>query len=124
MKRKVSRLIRALVSHIVLIIFSIFAIFPIYFILLTSFSRLNLISASSIVPNLKDLTDKAYVLVFSQPDFPIWLKNSLIFGGVSAIIGVLLAIFCGYALSRFMFPGRKPFIYFIIGISQFPGIVL
>lgn len=119
-------MIRRIITHVILALFAIFALFPIYFILITSISKIPLaaLSASSLIPNMKSITLSSYRLILTNPQFPTWVKNSLIFGGVSAIVGVGMAAFTGYALSRFNFPGRRTLIYFIIAISQFPGIVL
>jgi len=120
------RMLRKIASHIVLIIATLFAIFPIYFILITSLSRVSLaaISASSLIPSAQSITLANYMSVLGNNQFPIWLKNSLIFGLSSAAIGLSLAAFTGYGLSRFNFPGRRTLIYFVIGLSLFPGIVL
>lgn len=125
-RRVAVKIAKRAITHAVLIVFAVFALFPIYFILITSFSKIPLasLSASSLVPNLKVMTVSSYVSILTNPQFPIWVKNSLIFGGVSAVVGVALAAFTGYALSRFNFPGRRTLIYFIIMISQFPGVVL
>ncbi len=122
MKRRV---VHKLLSHVVLLLTSLFALFPIYFILWTSFSRIQLAALSaSILPDPHTLTLSNYAAILSNSQFSVWLKNSLIFGTSSAVIGIGLAAFTGYGLSRFNFPGRKTLIYFVIGISLFPGIVL
>ena len=102
------RLISQLLSHIVLIITSLFALFPIYFILWTSFSRIQLASLSaSILPDVNTLTFSNYIAILKYSHFSLWLENSLIFGLSSAVIGISLAAFTGYGLSRFNFPGRR-----------------
>lgn len=120
-------LVHKILSHIALIAASVFAIFPIYFIFWTSLLKIRLaaIDLNSLVPNASLVTLQNYTTILSDPTFfTIYLKNSLIFGFSAAAVGLVLALFTGYALSRFSFPGRKPFIYFIIALMQFPGTML
>lgn len=120
-KKVVSRIL----THVVLILVSAFALFPIYFILWTSFAKIPLAAlSSSILPNISLFTFSNYLGILGNRSFLLWTENSLIFGLSSAAIGIGLAAFTGYALSRFNFPARRVLIYFIIGISLFPGIVL
>lgn len=121
------RIVNKILSHIVLVIACIFALFPIYFIFWTSLLKIPLaaIDLSSLVPKAEFFTLQNYIGILSDPTFfTIYLKNSLIFGFSAAAVGLVLALFTGYALSRFSFPGRKPFIYFIIALMQFPGTML
>lgn len=120
-------IVHKILSHIALIAASVFAIFPIYFIFWTSLLKIRLaaIDLNSLVPNASLVTLQNYTTILSDPTFfTIYLKNSLIFGFSAAAVGLVLALFTGYALSRFSFPGRKPFIYFIIALMQFPGTML
>lgn len=123
-KRKV---VYKTLSHIALISTVIFALFPIYFIFWTSLHTLGIaaISLASLIPDPTHVTLINYSNILSDSTFyAVYLKNSLIFGFSSAAVGLVLALFTGYALSRFSFPGRKPFIYFIIALMQFPGTML
>lgn len=120
-------MINTILSHIVLIAVTIFALFPIYFIFWTSLRKLPLgdLTVNSLIPNLSTATVSNYAGILDDPTFyTVYLKNSLIFGFSAAAVGLVLALFTGYALSRFSFPGRKPLIYFIIALMQFPGTML
>ncbi len=126
--RKWVRLGKRIVSHLVLILACAFALFPIYFIVITSFSTLPIasITAQVLIPKLSQFSTASYhAILFSQsPSFTSLLWNSTIFAGSSAAIGLLLAAFTGFALSKFNFPGRRTFVYFILLISLFPSFVL
>jgi len=127
-RRRWVKLAKRVTSHVVLIIACLFAIFPIYFIVVTSFSTLPIasITAHVLVPNPSGLTTASYnyVLFHQFPSFATLLTNSLIFAGSAAAIGLALAAFTGFALSKFNFPGRRTFVYFILLISLFPGVLL
>jgi arabinogalactan oligomer/maltooligosaccharide transport system permease protein len=127
-RRRWIRLVKRVASHLILILACAFALFPIYFIVVTSFSTLPIasITAHALAPNPSQLTTASYdtVLFHQSPSFLSLLGNSLIFAGSAAAIGLLLAAFTGFALSKFNFPGRRTFVYFILLISLFPGFVM
>ena len=127
--RKWVRLAKRVATHAVLIGACLFALFPIYFIVVTSFSTLPIasISASVLIPKMSQLSLASYnavLLLQTNPNFGQMLTNSLIFACSAAAIGVGLAGFTGFALSKFNFPGRRTFVYFILLISLFPSFVL
>jgi arabinogalactan oligomer / maltooligosaccharide transport system permease protein len=126
--RKWVRLAKRVLSHVVLIGACLFALFPIYFIVITSFSTLPVasITAQVLIPKASQFSLASYhAILFTQsPGFASLLENSVIFAGSAAAIGLLLAAFTGFALSKFNFPGRRTFVYFILLISLFPSFVL
>lgn len=126
--RKWLRLGRRIASHAVLIVAVLFALFPVYFIVITSFSKIPIaaITAQVLVPKASQLTLASYHQALSgqYPAFTSLLENSLIFAGSAAAIGMGLAAFTGFALSKFNFPGRRAFVYFILIISLFPSFLL
>jgi arabinogalactan oligomer / maltooligosaccharide transport system permease protein len=126
--RKWIRLGKRLLSHAILIVACLFALFPVYFIVITSFSTLPVasITAQVLVPKVSQFSLASYhAILFTQsPSFDSLLVNSVIFAGSAAAIGLLLAAFTGFALSKFNFPGRRTFVYFILLISLFPSFVL
>lgn len=122
------RLAKRVATHAVLIVACAFALFPIYFIVIASFSTLPIasVTAHALVPQASQFTLASYkwVLESQSPSFVSMLGNSLIFGGSAAAIGLALAAFTGFALSKFNFPGRRAFVYFILIISLFPGFIM
>jgi arabinogalactan oligomer / maltooligosaccharide transport system permease protein len=126
--RRWIRIGKRIASHAILIAACVFAVFPIYFIVVTSFSTLPVasITAQVLVPKVSQFSTASYhAILFTQsPSFVALLTNSVIFAGSAAAIGLLLAAFTGFALSKFNFPGRRTFVYFILLISLFPSFVL
>lgn len=39
--------------------------------------------------------------------FPRWVLNSVFYSTVAATLGTLISVMCGYAMAKFIFPGRK-----------------
>jgi arabinogalactan oligomer / maltooligosaccharide transport system permease protein len=126
--RKWRKIAKRVASHAVLILACLFALFPIYFMVITSFSTIPVaaITATVLIPKMSQLSLASYhAILYSQsPSFVALLENSLVFAGSAAAIGLLLAAFTGFALSKFNFPGRRTFVYFILLISLFPSFVL
>jgi len=126
--RRAARIAKRVATHVVLIVACIFALFPIYFIVITSFSTLPVesITAGTLVPSAHQFTTRSYhaILYDQSPSFVSLLENSIIFSGSAAAIGLALAAFTGFALSKFNFPGRRSFVYFILIISLFPSFVM
>jgi len=126
--RRAIRIAKKVATHAILIAACLFALFPIYFIIITSFSTLPIaaITAHVLVPSPSHLTLASYhtILYSLSPSFTSLLTNSLIFAGSAAAIGLGLAAFTGFALSKFQFPGRRTFVYFILIISLFPGFIM
>ena len=124
-KHKIFKILRLGISYIVLIIMAIASIFPLYYVFMTSFSNApNLISLaiSDLFP--KHLYFTAYKELLTTNlyggSFPLWLRNSLILAGSTAVISVLLALITGYALSRLDIPAKKTLATFIYIVTFFP----
>lgn len=122
------KIVRSVLTHLLLIVVVIFALFPVYFILLMSFSKIPLatLTANSLIPEFSLLTLQNYASILANPNVPfyMWLKNSLIFGASAAVIGIACSATTGFALSRFNFPARKHLIYIVILVTQFPSVLL
>ncbi|AKA74358.1 sugar ABC transporter permease [Saccharolobus solfataricus] len=124
-KYRLFKILRLAISYLVLIIMAAFSIFPLYYVFMTSFSNApNLISlaVSDLLP--KHIYFTAYKYLFTTNlyggSFPLWIRNSLILAGSTAIISVLLALITGYALSRLNVPAKKILATFIYIVTFFP----
>ena len=124
-KYKIYKIIKLAVAYAVLTIMAIASIFPLYYVFMTSFSNApNLISlaVSDLLP--KRLYFIAYKELFTGSSyggsFLLWLRNSLILAGTTALISVLLALLTGYALSRLNIPAKKTLAIFIYIVTFFP----
>lgn len=59
-------------------------------------------------------------------DVPLaqYFWNSTVIAGGATLLNAAAGIPAGFALARFRFPGRQPFLYFIIGTQMFSPVVL
>ncbi len=70
-------------------------------------------------PRLQNYLDMFKVLSLGRA-----FLNSVIVAGGSAALALLAALPAGYALSRFEFPGRRAFLYFVLGSIMFSPVVI
>lgn len=119
MKR--NKIAGSIIKYAVLAIILVFLLFPIYWVLMTSF-KTNMEAyrfPPTFVPKLP--TMEAYVNLFTKHnEFFIYYKNNFIVSGFTALITTILAIFTGYALSRFRFKWNKWILAGLLSSQMFP----
>ncbi len=64
------------------------------------------------------------VFTYSNGLYSVWLLNSFIYSGISAVIGTLFSAMAGYALAKFVFKGRNLVFSVILGAVLVPAPVL
>jgi ABC-type glycerol-3-phosphate transport system permease component len=65
-----------------------------------------------------------YRALFSERDFLVPIRNSLIVAGTTTVFAVTLGGACAYALARLRFRGRYTILAFVLAVSMFPQISL
>lgn len=71
-------------------------------------------------PHPKGFNIVAFVEVFEQVPFHLYVFNSFVLATVTTIIVLLIASLAGYVFGRLSFPGRGPLMLFVLAISYFP----
>jgi ABC-type glycerol-3-phosphate transport system permease component len=95
--------------------------FPLYWAVLASFTpEARLFQAPSLLP--RDLVLDHYRALFTERNFWIPIRNSLIVAGATTIFCVTLGAFCAYALARLQFRGKVVLLGFILAVGMFPQI--
>jgi multiple sugar transport system permease protein len=112
-----SRTYRAL-FYIVTISFLVTTLFPFYWLLVLALTPSGNLTDVGLVPN--GFNPWAFVEVFQQVPFHIYMFNSLIIGLLTTAFVLLIASLAGYAFGRFEFPGRTPLMLIFLAISYFP----
>ena len=106
--------------RIVLIIACLLSLFPTLYVVMYSLKGGgNSLYSPTLIP--QQLTLDNYTKLLSS-QFPLWVRNSLILGGFSAAISVMLATFAGYAFSRLNFAGRRYGILILLIIQMLPTV--
>tara|TARA_Y100001970_G_scaffold10534_1_gene12426 strand:- start:1584 stop:2501 length:918 start_codon:yes stop_codon:yes gene_type:complete len=67
---------------------------------------------------------KSYISLFTETDFLIWVRNSILISCLVTLTGVLFASTGGYALSRFRFRGRNFGMIALLTTQIFPATML
>jgi arabinogalactan oligomer/maltooligosaccharide transport system permease protein len=118
-RRKRSRLASAGL-HAGLITASFIAVFPVFWVLVTSFKPTAQAYSTALV---RDFTFSNYSAVLHS-QFPRWFLNSVIVAVLTMVLGVFIAATCGYAMSRFRFPGYRPLMWMFLVTQMFPVAIL
>jgi multiple sugar transport system permease protein len=108
--------------RITLILIAAFAIFPVFIILETTVKPLGDVQNTfQWIPT--HITLSPYVQIWTTIPLLHYFVNSVIVSVISTVVAVLLAIFAGYAISRFEFGGRRVFSLAVLSTQMFPGIL-
>ncbi|MYT77541.1 ABC transporter permease subunit [Streptomyces sp. SID8364] len=95
--------------HGILLLAALYSVLPLVWLVTSATKSVGDFSATSafeladfnLWTNLRDL--------FAQEDgvFLHWIRNSLLYAGVGAVLGALICTACGYAVAKLDFPGRR-----------------
>lgn len=112
-----------IVAHAVLIIWSLLVILPMGWTLLSSFKSTREVFESALsLP--KELLARNpfenYINAWTEADFGVYFKNSIIVVGTAMVLVMLLGAMVAYVLSRFKFPGSRMIYYLMLAGLTFP----
>jgi ABC-type glycerol-3-phosphate transport system permease component len=113
--------IRKLWPMVVLFLLVLATAFPLYWTILASFTpEAQLFSGPSLIP--RELITDHYRALFTQRDFWIPIRNSLVVAGTTTLFCVAVGALCAYALARLQFRGKALLLGFILAVGMFPQI--
>src|SRR5579875_44364 len=111
-----------LFRRVSLALITLFALFPLFIILETTIKPLKDVQNTfEWIPS--HVTFQPYVQIWSTIPLLHYFINSVIVSVLSTVVAVTLAVFAGYAISRFEFRGRKLFSMAVLSTQMFPGIL-
>jgi multiple sugar transport system permease protein len=101
-------------------LFFAFLFFPVYWMLATAFRQQGeiFVQFPSLVPASPTLAN--FVRAVAQSDLPLYLRNSLIAAGGSALLTTTLATLAAFGFAKYRFRGRKGLMYTMIAAQMFP----
>jgi ABC-type glycerol-3-phosphate transport system permease component len=95
--------------------------FPFYWAVVGSFtSEARLFQSPSLLPT--ELVTDHYRALFTERQFWLPIRNSLIVAGATTAFCVSVGALCAYALARLEFRGKTALLGFILAIGMFPQI--
>lgn len=128
-----------ILAWIVLLLLMLITLFPIWIVIKTSLSeqRSLFTNASSLLPANPTLFNFRRALGLVSLDeiaavggsvgtlnFPLFLRNSVIFTGIVVIFQSFFSAMAAYAFARLKFPGRDVIFFLFLAALMVPGIVL
>ncbi len=106
---------------VVLVLLVAGSAFPFYWAIVSSFTpEYRLFQAPSLVPT--DFVLDHYRALFTQRNFWVPIRNSVVVAGSTTALCVVLGSFCAYALARLEFPGRTALLGAVLAVGMFPQI--
>ena len=113
-----------IIIYAIVLLFVVISIYPVLRVLTISLRPGdNLLNESlRIIP--KDATLDNYKKIFTETEFLLWARNSLLITIAVTVIGVMLASTAGYAFARYKFPGRKAGLLSLLVTQMFPPTML
>lgn len=97
---------------------------PFYWMIVTAFRDVQFTFSTTPWPSHVTWDNFRAVFDTSQNHFGRALVNSVIIGGVTTAIGLVVGVFTAYALARMAFPGKRFILTIILAASMFPGVAL
>lgn len=128
-----------LLAWIVLILLILITLLPIWIVIKTAFSsqRSLFTAAESLLPSdptifnfrralgVVDLDEMVAAGGSGQSlNFPLYLRNSVIFTGTVVVCQIFFSAMAAYAFARLKFPGRDAIFFLFLAALMVPGIVL
>lgn len=113
--RRWGRVTGHIVVYAVLAVMALFCVVPFVWVLLGSVD-----AHATVYLRAPNWTLHNFVEFFSASGTPMLLVNSIIIAGGGTLLCILLAMFSGYAFSRFRFPGRRTVLFGILLIRVIP----
>lgn len=115
---------KRLIIHLVLIAACVIAVYPVLRVVTVSLRPGDRLLSTSLAIIPEDASFANYVSVLTERRFLLWVWNSIMITGATAVIGVILASTSAYAFSRWRFPGRSPGMIFLLATQMIPAAML
>lgn len=125
MSRRTKNTCWTILRIVVLAFFFLLVVLPIYWIVATSFKTSGeILDLNNVTYFPKQFTWENYLGLFSQYNYGVLLKNSLIVSVTSALVITILSMLGGYGLARYKFKGKTAVILFFLVTQMIPGILV
>lgn len=115
---------RRMLSFLVLCFAAFIAVYPVVYVLGVALRPDNAFSLRTLSLIPEGATWANFRKLFTETDFLLWLRNSLLVSGAVTLTGVSLAALSGYSLSRFEFRGRRTALLALLITQSFPATML
>ncbi len=107
-----------------LFVVSLYFLLPCYWLLISATkTSTDLFSTFSLwlAPNFNLFNNLQNVFTYDSGLYGVWLWNSFFYASTSALLGTLFSSLAGYALAKYIFPGRNLVFSIILGAVLVPA---
>jgi multiple sugar transport system permease protein len=114
-------------AMMILVIFTIYFLVPFLWLVISATKSSGDLFGTFgfwFAPHFNLWSNLQYLFTYNDGLYLRWLLNSLLYAGVGAIVGTFLAALSGYALAKYVFPGRDLIFATILGVILIPPTVL
>lgn len=109
------------VIHFILVLAALCCLYPLWYVLIASFSSPIEIGMGRVWLWPKGFTLLGYEELYNTSQIWIGYRNTIIYTALCSILGMILQVGCGYALSRRAMPGRRWINLFFVFTMYFSG---
>lgn len=115
---------KKILTYLVIVIALAAFIFPIYWMFVASFKENSILMRvpPQLYPTFKAIDN--YISIITNTKYLNYIKNSFVVASLTVIVDLALAIFAGYSLSRYRYPGRKTIMTLTLSAQVFPTVVI
>jgi multiple sugar transport system permease protein len=110
-----------------LFVFAIYFLAP-YFWLFVSATKTgrDLVTTFGLwfAPHFNLFANLQFLFTYDHSIFVRWLLNTLIYAGIGAVVGTVVASMAGYAMAKYRFPGRTFVFTLVLGSVLVPSMTL
>lgn len=112
--------IKHIAANIILVVMIFCSVFPILWMVLSSLMTQGDLATGRLGA---PVNWKNYIEMWQNINFFAYLKNSLIICGITTLITLTLAVFAGYAVAKYKFPGSGIFGSTVLATQMIPGMM-
>ncbi|KKC49232.1 MULTISPECIES: sugar ABC transporter permease [unclassified Paenibacillus] len=121
MNRKTSKVFRLAFSYLFLAIACVCVLYPSIWVILASFRPGKSLYSKTLIPEKFTLDHYRELFTSKSFLFADWYMNTLKIALMTMVLGTLLVLLTGYAVSRFRFKGRQNVLSVVLVLGMFPG---
>ncbi len=118
MNKKIS--LSLIFQHLIIVVLAVYCLFPVVWVCFSSFKPQSELFKIPMTFFPKNWSFSNYILALSYGSFLQYFSNTLFVSVVATIITVLINIMSGYALAKYIFPGRNIIFSIMIGTLMIP----
>ncbi len=110
-----------------LVVFTIYFLIPFFWLIVAATKNQgDLFSTFGLwfSPHFNLFTNLQLLFTYNNSIFLLWLLNTFIYAGIGALVGTVIASMAGYAIAKFVFPGRNFTFSLVLGAILVPGTAL